>query len=460
MSDFSASTAVSSLLSVLRELPIWLLGGLALAGYTILFAPAFGNVNPAVFRSAWGIWIWIWALFFSTLTLTRSIEAGVTCYLVHRKTIEASQTLLFIPRNHPCWWHLAKQQDDSFVSQISLHIDVYNMTDRPVRIIKTELIRPRTKGEVLDGYVTMPMRGSPYNSREHAVSHHDTVTAHLHIMVRGTLAPQGKPIRATFQFTDQFGSEHRLNGIVIPSHDPRLPKLPWKLRLASLVRKLANIGRETRPEPDASLPLSPEWQHQGKFEEADLVLNEEKRSYAANGRICGGLGSLTTGIQSEPNSGLTKVGSVPQLLWDSNPAKPIESPNVARLIKFYATLDEMEQQNLAQYLLSHLHKKSPFADVTYFIFLALHRMGRTVDALQSARTYLAGDKVCGYSNLLGTLSALVSYEHLNINPDIYTQILEVLVGDKEDNFKLTEKINLARLKYLDSRLNEGGGKQA
>jgi hypothetical protein len=103
---------------------------------------------------------------------------------------------------------------------------------------------------------------------------------------------------------------------------------------------------------------------------------------------------------------------------------------------------------LERYLLSQLHRESPFADVAYFVFLALHRMGRTIDALKTARTFLAGDKVFGYSNLLGTLSAVISHEHFEIVPDLYPLILDALAGD--DEFKLREKINLARFEWLDS----------
>ena len=355
-----------------------------------------------------------------------------------------------MPLHHQCWWHLAKQQDDSFVSQIRSDIQAANVTDRPVRIVKARLIRPKTKGEILESDVSLPKAGSPYHSSRHAVPPHDTVTAGLHIMIRGALARQGQPIRVTFGITDQVGDEYLLKGIIIPTHDPILAKPPWTERIASRLRKLHGL----HPAMDETPHLPPEWQHGGTFEDVDLILNEERRSYAARGRTMGGLGSLNVGLQSEPNLGAATVGSLPSLLWDKEQGKPIDSPNVARLIKLHGTLDEAAKDNLERYLLSHLHKGSPYADVAYFIFLALHRMGRTVDALQAARAHLAGDKVYGYSNLLGTLSAIVSHEHSKIDPGLYRRILEALAGDTEHNFKLTEKINLARLQNLDSELRD------
>jgi len=344
---------------------------------------------------------------------------------------------------------LARQQDESFISQISLKLEVANLTDRPVRIVKATLIRPRIKGSLLQSDVMLPRAGSPYHSDRHPIPSHDTVTASVHLMARGALASQGKSIHATIGITDQFGDEYRLKGISIPSHDKALPKPPMTTRLLSSLRRLPGL-RPTIETDAAVLPPLAEWLHGGKFEAADLILNDERRNYAANGRERGGLGSLNVTLQSEPNFGWTEVGKVPSLLWDKAQAKTIESSNIERLLKLVA-LDAAGKESLEQYLLSHLNKASPFADVGYFIFLALHRMDRTVNALRAARSNLAGDKVFGYSNLLGTLSALISHEHFDINPDLYPQILDALGGDTESNFRLAEKINLARIQQLDLR---------
>jgi hypothetical protein len=399
----------------------------------------------------WGVWVWIEAVAFSILAVARSTDAGMAGYLEHRKSREDRRALRLVPRHHQSWWHLAKQPDDSFISQISLDVEAANLTDRPVRIIKARLIRPRMKGELVHGEVMLPKAGSPSHSHKQAVPPHEAIMASLHIMVRGSMAPQGRPVRATIGITDQFGDEHRLKGIVLKSNDPKAPKQPWINHLVSFLRSLPGVRGAIRAEPDEILQPPSEWQHHGKFEQADLILTEERRCYAARGRIEGGLGSLNVGLQSEPNYGWTTVGTVPTLLWDKAQAKPVESPNIARLMKLYVKLDTDAKKELEQYLLSHLHKRSPYADVSYFTFLGLHRMGRTVDALRAARSKLAGDKVYGYSNLLGTLSAVVSHEHFEIDPGIYSGILEVIAGHTEPNFRLEEKINLARLEQIDAR---------
>jgi hypothetical protein len=445
-------TAVGPVLSALRTLPVWLLGGAALAGYSILFVPAFDRIDASTFRTQWGAWVWVEAIFFTALTVARLVDIAIAGFLERRKEIGARRSFRLALGQEKSWWHLAKQQDDSYCSQISLHIDATNLTDRPIRFISARLVRPIASGGILNSMVLLPQDGSPYHSDKHAVPPHDTETASVHIMVRGALAEQGKSLRLSIGLTDQLGEEYQLKDLVVQTTNPPLPRLPLIARLGLVLRTLTGTRRAAELPPADGGPVPTIWQHGGKFEQVDLVLIEERRNYAARGRTSGGLGSLNVTLQSEPNHGWTTVGKVPSLLWDEAQATSMESPNAARLIGLHGKLDGAARTEFEEYLVSHLHKRSTYADVGYFIFFVLHRMGRSTDALRAARSNLAGDKVYGYSNVLGTLSAIVSHEHFRFDPNLFPQILEALAGDEESNFRLPEKINLARLQRLDLEL--------
>jgi hypothetical protein len=202
------------------------------------------------------------------------------------------------------------------------------------------------------------------------------------------------------------------------------------------------------------------WTYEAGHSYLDLcqaILEEERRSYAARGRRVGKLGSLNVGIQSEPNSGWTQEGHVPELLWEKGRGTRLSSKNLDRLLGVHAGLNRKGKRNLENYLFAQLSKESPFADVGYFVFLVLHRMGRTIDALQTARTNLAGDKVFGYSNVLATLSALVSHEHSDISEAVLVSVPDILSGDEEHDFRLRQKVNIARLERLrDDKISRAG----
>jgi len=195
-----------------------MLGGLALAGYAIIFAPPLGDVDFAWFRAQWGAWVWIEAVTFSALTITRLLDLSVTAYLGRRKANEARRILRMVPLDHPWplnrgWWHLGKQQDASLVSQISMVIAVNNLSDCPVRITKVRLVRPKSNLRPLQANMNVPT-AKGYSS-DHPVPPLSTVEAHVHMLVRGALGKLGKPVSITLGITDQFGCEYRLKRVLV-----------------------------------------------------------------------------------------------------------------------------------------------------------------------------------------------------------------------------------------------------
>jgi hypothetical protein len=441
--------AIGSILTALRALPIWLLAGLALAAYGMLFIPPVGNVDATGFRSTWGVWIWITALTFTALTLARCFDAAIAGYREYRRSREARQVLKLIPRHQQRWWHLAKQRDDTYMTQMSLDVDAINLTDRPIRIMKVRIVKPRS-AKIVHADASLPAAGTTYHSSRHPVPPRGTVPVSIHVMARGRLAAQGTPLRVTFGITDQAGEEHYVK-VILDSQDKRAPRQSLRAYIAAKVERVRNV---TAPKNESIFNPPSAWQHGGKFEAVDLILQEERRHYAACGRQRGGLGSLNISLQSEPNYGWTEEGKVPNLLWRNEDAKKVGSENVDRLMKIHGALVPSDRVELELYLLSHLHARSEYADVAYFIFLVLHRMGRTPDALRAARASLREDKVHGYSNLLGTLSGLVSHEHFDISLDVYRDIQKALEGDQEHDFRLKQKINLARLLQLDGSVKK------
>src|SRR6266852_8594030 len=136
-------SSVGPILSVLRTLPIWLFFGLAIAGYAALFVPAVGGVDLDGFRKEWGVWVWIATNTFLVLAIARSVDAIVAEYRVRSRQRETRRILRFVVLQRQCWWHLAKQKDGSFLSQITIDVPATNTTARPVQIVRLRLVRPK-----------------------------------------------------------------------------------------------------------------------------------------------------------------------------------------------------------------------------------------------------------------------------------------------------------------------------
>ena len=445
------ATAVPSFLSALRALPLWIILGLALGGYAVLFAPPFAGIDVVAFRHTWGVWVWVEALLFTALSVVgivaKAIDIAARAISAHggRKREQAARRILRLIPLERRSWHLAKQQDDSFISQIDFECQVTNTTDRPVELVKAQLTRPRSRQ--LDALL-FPVGGVAFDS---LIRPRGTVRLSIHILAQGALATQGRPIRVSVSVTDQFGEEYHLKNLTIGTYDTlaAIPRLSTKLRAWG--NALAKASR-IQGKPSELAPPAMPWTFEAGpsyLITCDSILSEEQRAYAARGRTRGQLGSLNAGLQSEPDFGATAVGKVPELLWPEARATPLASQNLARLLALRDSLVPQEKDNLERYLLCQLSARSPFSNVAYFVFLALHRMQRTADALTTARTCLAGDKVFGYSNLLGTLSALVSHEHFAIDDDLYTKLADAIRDDSEHDFRLKDKINLARLLHFD-----------
>jgi hypothetical protein len=440
--------AVGRFLSVLRNLPLWLLVSLAATAFAVLFLPAFGEADLTAFRKDWGPWAWIAAVALTIMTLARAADLAVSAVLASRRNDAVTRALRFVPINHRCWWHLSRQRDDSFVSQISLEVNVANVTDRPVCIIGVALFRPKPKGEIISAEVTLPSSENPYHSSQHPVPPHAAITASVHIMIRSVLGTQGRPLRVGILLQDQLGHEYHLKRIAISSSDAVPLPIPWKRRIENIWRQDGLFGKLVA---DGAPPTPPEWTHGGLYERVDIVFDEERRNYAACGRGRGGLGSMNVGLQSEPKGGWTTEGEVPQLLWDRDQAKRIESPTLETLLKIHASTAPTEKTGLETYLLSHLDRRSRYSDIGYFIFLALHRMGRTLDALRTARSDLSGDKVFGYSNLLGVMAGMISHEYFLMDAALLAETATILGTDADREFRLGQKINLARLRAIEAQ---------
>jgi hypothetical protein len=318
---------------------------------------------------------------------------------------------------------------------------VTNLRTGIVRIESTELLAPHAPRDRINAFTLAHYDRAMATSD---VQPGPTDGGSASFFIRQHLGRMGRPLRLSFRITDHHGIKYVIRNVrVLPFPGNGIHRPGALAKFLSLLKPAPappTIQPQPRPAPaDVS----------ANFSIIKGALLEERRQYTANGRLRGGLGSVTPGLQSEPNLGWTEVGKVPPLLWEPASGTPVASPNADRAVAFHSTLSEDDRDALEQELLNQLDRSSQYTDVAYFVFLVLYRVGRGLDALNAAQQNLRGDTVNSYSNVLGVLAALVSREHFSMD----RQTLEAfagVIGPADDEFRLREKLNLAVLRHTES----------
>lgn len=189
-----------------------------------------------------------------------------------------------------------------------------------------------------------------------------------------------------------------------------------------------------------------------------LVLDEEKRAYTARGRTPHSTGSLNVGFQSLPNQGWTEVGHIPAILFDESVKDAVKSSNAELLLRLFSTLDQKGKDDLKLFLFGNLHWSSEYADIAYFIFFVLYRVGAITDAAEQVCRALVYDSQGKYQKqydiILGILSAIISHEYLEIDLKTYEALELWFKNNLGYDLHLRDQINLAKLKHLEVELRD------
>ena len=180
----------------------------------------------------------------------------------------------------------------------------------------------------------------------------------------------------------------------------------------------------------------------------EIILNEEKRAYQANGRSRGGLGSFNFGL---PDTSSTP-GEIPELLAAGSRAGTIQSRPADTLLKLFSSLSPEEKNSFKWILRSHLAKTSPYCAIGYFVFFALYKIGALRDAVEASLLALKGDNENAFDNTMGMLALIISHEYECLDDESYVYIDSLLRGSTEYNFWVKQRLNAARLKIIEREL--------
>jgi hypothetical protein len=113
-----------------------------------------------------------------------------------------------------CFWTVTKQQDNSFVTQISGHFLVRNRTDEPLYLTTPRLVRPKIPGEILHGMLTMRSPRNQMHGTAHVAGHfippQATLPVSATLLIRGTPKQQSGPMNAVIEMADANAHKERV----------------------------------------------------------------------------------------------------------------------------------------------------------------------------------------------------------------------------------------------------------
>jgi hypothetical protein len=145
MSGVESIGTFTKALDVLKDLPLWLLTGLAV--FLLLF-PFLSGAGDLLSPTALS-WIRITGVLFAILAVSRLanvLTPTVRAWWTHR---DERRTLHLTFNDAQSFWHVTKQPDGSMLTQFALRFMVKNRTNAPIHLLKARLIRPKVRGEVL-----------------------------------------------------------------------------------------------------------------------------------------------------------------------------------------------------------------------------------------------------------------------------------------------------------------------
>jgi hypothetical protein len=132
--------------------------------------------------------------------------APVLAWRARQAASEARIKFLVTPFGHQCFCGVSRQVDGSFVTQVSGHFMVKNRTTSPLHLMTARLIRPRIKGEILPGLLTMQAIDSNMHGTAHVSGYfippQYTLPVSATILIRGVPKQKSGMMDATIEMTD------------------------------------------------------------------------------------------------------------------------------------------------------------------------------------------------------------------------------------------------------------------
>jgi hypothetical protein len=339
-----------------------------------------------------------------------------------------SETIRVVQNPNGSWWASGAKVEDKPVLQVAFYGHITEVSGLPVRVVRSEIPKPLTAGARVS-------IGKGYDCRRSQVlGPNESADLHADFFVDTPPPKAGTPWRSSVVFVDQYGNRHTVKRCVFGAMVPGTPPPP-------------------EPEEFAYQIADP------VEKEVVSVLKAELSRYQMCGRSCGGLGSVHIVYQGRALTGVGGDGwqaNSPenQLIASDPQAAELVSDNLQALMDFYKGLgSDEERDRFRRALLERLDKSMGYQGVSYFVVLALWKVGALAEALEKAKRDLTENETrfFGLSNVLMLINGLLRYRNPDFDNSMLDAIERLTDGLKEHTFLIPGKIAAIRASRLRQR---------
>ncbi|RWM13554.1 MAG: hypothetical protein EOR73_28560 [Mesorhizobium sp.] len=353
------------------------------------------------------------------------------------------------PRNSRPW-HLAKQNDGTYLLQLMNEWLVTNNSDAPLILVSVDINRPKVREAIF-------MVEGPEGWGNFGIPPRQTLRLHTDFMVPTRKFQWRGSKWFDFTFTDHTGHQTHKRHIEVKEERQRTAKT-------------------TKLPGEAVVNLTDDRQRA-----VVSLLQDELVRYSRNGREKGGLGTIlavegqkkiTTNIYQD---GWTSIRAAERQDITVGRDTKIVSEIGDKLVDYEAHLPADGASVVQEYLLDRIDRDREYYGVTYITVYALWRMDRLKDALETVfaryeykptfadkifrRSYanrvLAKEQRYGYSDVLGLLNGILRYEHESLSEDDLNSIEKLARTTGEHAFQIPQKVASVRAYRVGSERKQG-----
>jgi hypothetical protein len=120
------------------------------------------------------------------------------------------QTVRLVPIETQCFYHRAVQNDGSVTTQISIRMEVFNISDKSIWLPGLKLLRPRSHAPVSIKHVALKHQSGVYHGLYELPPDAKT-DGSINLMIQEDLTDQIARRGIKLCIEDQFGHRHKLN---------------------------------------------------------------------------------------------------------------------------------------------------------------------------------------------------------------------------------------------------------